>query len=125
MWTLYLGFDDLVTSWWAECQSLDNSALTLMSKLSLRKITKDWKHNMFGSIKRHESDLLTSIDKLEALEEQGTLTELESSKLSFNKESLRLILQWEETMWKQRPRDRWIQECDKNTSYFYRITNDR
>lgn len=80
---------------------------------------------MFGSVKVQKAKLLNSLCVIEAKDEEGRLSVVDKEELCKLRSDLILILSQEEAMWKQRSKERWIEEGDQNTSYFHKVSSGR
>ncbi|XP_026398200.1 uncharacterized protein LOC113293976 [Papaver somniferum] len=128
MWLLEPGFLDLLETWWVSLANnfTGSSGFILTKKLqALKGKIKECNRNVFGKIDRKCEQnylLIQWLDQKiddEDISESEVITHdnlmLESEKLADMKEHF----------WRDISRIRWIEDGDRNTSYFHRIAKIR
>lgn len=75
----------------------------------------------FGNI----NDLMTELDDFDLLEGEGGLTIDDTEKRNNIRLELAHKLNLEAISWKQKVREKWLKDGDKNTRYFQCLTNQR
>ena len=86
---------------------------------------KGWSLNLNSELKKKKQVLLEEFDVLDVFSEENNLDDGERARLQEVKCELEHIWQMEETKAKQRSRDRFIKEGDRNTAYFQTLANQR
>lgn len=81
--------------------------------------------NVNGEIRRTKAELLTSLDKLELLQEERELEQEEWDQWWFTKQALDEIDKCEEIQAFQRAKLKWLKEGDQNQRYFHQVVRDR
>ena len=105
MWLKEEGFVDKVRSWWEAYFFEGTPSFVMASKLkALKGDLKQWNAQEFGNVAVHQQGLLHSLNAIEIIAENRSLTAEEK------KEKERLILDWEknslldEISWRQKSR---------------------
>lgn len=82
---------------------------------------KIWNDQVFGHINQKKRELLNRINGIQKKLQEGTNEFLEKLEQELQLE-LRDVLWREEMLWFQKARTKWIQDGDRNTSYYHAKT---
>ncbi|KAK1326179.1 hypothetical protein QJS10_CPA01g02060 [Acorus calamus] len=118
-WECHPGFADVVSKAWQQ-QFHGSPMFKLVHKLQhLKTILKDWNKEVFGPI---QVKLLSSRQHLEAA--QSALSQQPTDSILMDnearaKESYLSMLRQEESFLRQKSRQTWLSEGDRNSKFFY------
>lgn len=117
MWVTHQNFTPMLKNTWKGSQEVRKDLE------EFEKVLKDGNTSVFGHVAKRKELLrrIEGIQRSPQYHDNPCLEELERD-LS---EELRTVLQQEEVMWFQKARTKWLNDGDRNTSYYHTKTNVR
>ena len=126
MWVKIDGFKDLVKIWWNGYSIEGYSSHYIAKKLkALKKDLKIWNKEVVGNVSSNRAEAFAHLQCWEAKEKENPLNprDMEAKNLALKDYKIWALM--EETSWKQKSREIWLREGDKNTKYFHKMANAR
>lgn len=119
-------FKPLVEKLWSELAKRATAIERWQFKIrKFRKLTKGWSKNIEAEFKNLKRDMMAEFDALDIKAETVELSPEEKSRLTKIKGEMQQLWIREEIKAKQRSRDTYIVEGDRNTAYFHAVANQR
>lgn len=115
---------DLVRRVWSDQVVAETAMARLVLKLQrMSKELARWGASRTLPCKAAKDRIFEQIEGPDALEEAGLLDDEDRQLRDSLKANYNVIFCKEEEDWKQRSRDRWVKEGDRNTAYFQKIAS--
>ncbi|CAN0856996.1 LINE-1 retrotransposable element ORF2 protein [Linum grandiflorum] len=126
MWKLHDDFLPFVERSWEEAPRGPSCLFLFSRKLKwLKEKLKVWNKEVFGHIETQVTEVSNKIFELDTKEEDNFLTDDERIYRCLLKNKLDELWRREEVSWRQKSKNLWLKEGDKNTSFFHRCANER
>jgi len=102
------------------------SSFVLAKKLNfLKSKLKEWNRDVFGHLDTKLGALIDKIKVFDAKEQLQSLYWAERFERLEVKKEISLVRKWLDTFWRQRAKQQWILEGDRNTKFSHRVANFR
>ena len=126
MWLKVDGFKELIRGWWEGYIVQGSFSHILAVKLSTPKHNlKAWNREVFGNVSNKKVAALSQLGIWDAQERERSLFVEEREIRRGVVEDFKYWADLEEISWRQKSRELWLQEGDKNTSFFHKVANAR
>ena len=124
MWLKVEGFKELIRDWWQSFEFRGTHSYVLMEKMkALKAKIKEWNKGVFGCVDEQKKSALNKVAHWDDMESRRPLSDGERQDRLGAMEEFKKWATLEEISWRQKSREIWLKEGDRNTGFFHNMAN--
>ena len=124
MWLRADGFQELLEGWWKGVSVHGKASFVLSRKLKeIKVLIKGWNRDCLGRLDYNKKLALNNVEAWDHVTEDRSLMLEESEARSEAEEAYKKWVLLEEIYWRQKSKEFWLKEGDRNTGFFHHMVN--